>query len=94
MFLVFLSIILQNFTLVIERVEPYDGAKYVCEITAPEMSITHVLEVNGAILTLFSSLLLRLSKHEKLSKFKVECICTQKERIKKFLYFMLEFEIC
>ncbi|KAK6110510.1 Immunoglobulin I-set domain family protein [Brugia pahangi] len=35
-----------NFTLVIERVEPYDGAKYICEITSPEMSITHVLEVN------------------------------------------------
>ncbi|VDK85415.1 unnamed protein product [Litomosoides sigmodontis] len=35
-----------NFTLVIERVEPYDGAKYVCEITSPEMSITHTLEVN------------------------------------------------
>uniref|UniRef100_A0A915PXF3 Ig-like domain-containing protein n=1 Tax=Setaria digitata TaxID=48799 RepID=A0A915PXF3_9BILA len=37
-----------NFTLVIDRVEPYDGAKYVCEITSPEMSITHTLEVNGA----------------------------------------------
>uniref|UniRef100_A0A0R3S024 Ig-like domain-containing protein n=1 Tax=Elaeophora elaphi TaxID=1147741 RepID=A0A0R3S024_9BILA len=35
-----------NFTLIIERVEPYDGAKYVCEITSPEMSITHTLEVN------------------------------------------------
>ncbi|KAM3726207.1 Lachesin [Dirofilaria immitis] len=35
-----------NFILIIERVEPYDGAKYVCEITSPEMSITHTLEVN------------------------------------------------
>ncbi|VDN30225.1 unnamed protein product [Gongylonema pulchrum] len=28
----------QNFTLIIERVEPYDGAKYVCEITSPEIA--------------------------------------------------------
>ncbi|VDN01918.1 unnamed protein product [Thelazia callipaeda] len=35
-----------NFTLIIDQVEPYDGAKYFCEITSPEMSIVHTLEVN------------------------------------------------
>uniref|UniRef100_A0A914RK28 Ig-like domain-containing protein n=1 Tax=Parascaris equorum TaxID=6256 RepID=A0A914RK28_PAREQ len=36
----------QNFTLIINRVEPYDTAAYVCSITSPEMSITHHLQVN------------------------------------------------
>ncbi|VDM49967.1 unnamed protein product, partial [Toxocara canis] len=35
-----------NFTLIINRVEPYDTAAYVCSITSPEMSITHHLQVN------------------------------------------------
>ncbi|VDO14664.1 unnamed protein product [Brugia timori] len=57
-FLVFVSAVLQNFILVIERVEPYDGAKYICEITSPEMSITHVLEVNGATFIFFGFLMI------------------------------------
>ncbi|MCP9265976.1 MAM domain-containing glycosylphosphatidylinositol anchor protein 1 [Dirofilaria immitis] len=52
-----------NFILIIERVEPYDGAKYVCEITSPEMSITHTLEVNGSIFTFVDFLRLHKSKH-------------------------------
>ncbi|MFH4982680.1 hypothetical protein AB6A40_009389 [Gnathostoma spinigerum] len=35
-----------NFTLIIERVEPYDTATYICSITSPEQSIKHHLQVN------------------------------------------------
>ncbi|VDK41722.1 unnamed protein product [Anisakis simplex] len=35
-----------NFTLIIDRVEPYDTAAYICSITSPEQSITHHLQVN------------------------------------------------
>lgn len=39
----------QNFTLIINKAEPYDTAEYTCSVTSPELSLTHKVQVNGTL---------------------------------------------